>query len=246
MEEWRAVRENHVYEVSDSGRARTITREVAIRTGGTRLLKGVYLKPSVNSTDRLTVTVYVGGIPKRRSIHRLVCEAFHGPAPADKPWALHRNGDHRDNRAENLYWGSPQDNVDDMIRHGTHWESAQNTCRKGHKKDGENWYPRPDGNGGECRICIKARSKRARATPPPEGDPLHGRPATYTGRGCRCEICKSAYKEYRSKFKNVVLADGDYRHGITGSTIYSCKCDICLRESRAHYKRQRERRKTES
>lgn len=33
--------------------------------------------------------------------------------------ACHRNGDQIDNRLENLRWGTPQENADDRIRHGT-------------------------------------------------------------------------------------------------------------------------------
>ncbi len=52
-------------------------------------------------------------------VHRLICEAFHGRAPEDKPFALHRNGDSKNNRQDNLYWGSGADNHLDMVRHGT-------------------------------------------------------------------------------------------------------------------------------
>lgn len=47
----------------------------------------------------------------RRLVSRLVCEAFHGPAPAHKPLAMHGNDDSTDNRPENLSWGSHKDNL---------------------------------------------------------------------------------------------------------------------------------------
>ena len=49
-------------------------------------------------------------------LHRLVCEAFHGPAPTDKPLALHWDDDPLNNDCSNLRWGSAQDNADDMKR----------------------------------------------------------------------------------------------------------------------------------
>lgn len=58
------------------------------------------------------------GKQKRAHIHHLVCEAFHGPRP-EGLLALHRNGDKLDNRAENLYWGTSRQNMEDSIRHGT-------------------------------------------------------------------------------------------------------------------------------
>jgi hypothetical protein len=40
----------------------------------------------------------------------LVCEAFHGPKPEDRPFVCHRNDNGHDNRACNLYWGTQDDN----------------------------------------------------------------------------------------------------------------------------------------
>lgn len=48
---------------------------------------------------------------KTYKVARLVCEAFHGPAPADKPNCLHRDEDARNNRPENLYWGTQKENL---------------------------------------------------------------------------------------------------------------------------------------
>ena len=42
-------------------------------------------------------------------VHQLVCHAFHGPAP-EGYHACHLNGDHLDNRADNLRWASPKVN----------------------------------------------------------------------------------------------------------------------------------------
>ena len=51
--------------------------------------------------------------------HRLIAFAFHGWPPEDKPFACHRDGDPLNNHPDNLYWGSPQENMDDRDRHGT-------------------------------------------------------------------------------------------------------------------------------
>lgn len=48
---------------------------------------------------------------KTYKVARLVCEAFHGPAPEDKPYCLHRDEDSRNNRSKNLYWGTQQENL---------------------------------------------------------------------------------------------------------------------------------------
>lgn len=241
-EKWVAVPGFDDYQASSLGRIRSLDGVRKNQAGGVRKWRGKILKLSVNSTDRLTVTLYRDGKPSRRAVHRIICSAFNGPPPPDKPWALHRNGDHRDNRPENLYWGDAQDNVDDMFRHGTH-SSLKPTCHQGHERTPENLYIRPDGGGSQCIECARLRAKRARNNPPPAGSDLHGRPATYSRTGCRCDLCVEGMKEYLRKFKGVELPVGDSRHGLTGAFNYACKCDVCLAAARAHYKRQREKRR---
>ena len=48
---------------------------------------------------------------KHHKVHRLVCEAFHGPAPSDKPIVIHINENALDNRPENLKWGTQKENL---------------------------------------------------------------------------------------------------------------------------------------
>lgn len=50
---------------------------------------------------------------KRRdvSVHRLVCAAFHGEPPADRPQVDHINAVSHDNRAVNLRWVSAEENL---------------------------------------------------------------------------------------------------------------------------------------
>lgn len=50
--------------------------------------------------------------------HRLVLEAFVGPAPVGQE-ASHENGVRADNRLENLRWDTPKGNAADKILHGT-------------------------------------------------------------------------------------------------------------------------------
>lgn len=80
---------------------------------------GLVLKDYRRPDGYLSVNRRDGGRNVQESVHRLVCEAFHGPPPDDKPWALHRDGNPLNNRAENLYWGTPAENYADSVRHGT-------------------------------------------------------------------------------------------------------------------------------
>lgn len=157
---WRPVPFAPYYQASSEGRVRSLDRWVPHSVSGYVLRNGQILKQTVNTTDRLQVVLHVEGKAVNKSVHSIVCSAFYGPAPDNKPWALHRNGDHRDNRAVNLYWGDPGENAKDMVRHGNHRESRETHCIRGHEKTPENMYVRPDGRGRMCRACVSMRSKK--------------------------------------------------------------------------------------
>lgn len=66
------------------------------------------------------VDLYAGGKQYKRRVCRLVCEAFHGPPPADKPLVLHGPEGSLVDWAENLRWGTATENNLDTIRDGNH------------------------------------------------------------------------------------------------------------------------------
>lgn len=65
----------------------------------------------------LRVSLRVDGAPRTFAAHRLTCEAFHGPPPRGAH-VNHRNGDKRDNRAENLEWATPTENARHAAENG--------------------------------------------------------------------------------------------------------------------------------
>ena len=44
-------------------------------------------------------------------VHRLVCEAFHGPPPSEKSVVIHINEVGTDNNPDNLKWGTQKENL---------------------------------------------------------------------------------------------------------------------------------------
>jgi len=44
-------------------------------------------------------------------VHRLVCEAFHGPAPDASFVVIHLDEDATNNRKDNLKWGTMKENM---------------------------------------------------------------------------------------------------------------------------------------
>lgn len=78
--------------------------------------------------DYLWITLIVDGAQIGRPIHRLVCEAFHGPCPPDKDLVAHWDGDELNNSASNLRWATFKENTADMQRHGTFPAGELNGC----------------------------------------------------------------------------------------------------------------------
>lgn len=48
---------------------------------------------------------------KTFKVHSAVCEAFHGPKPFPKAVAMHDDENSRNNRPDNLKWGTQKENL---------------------------------------------------------------------------------------------------------------------------------------
>jgi hypothetical protein len=102
-----------LYEVSDLGRIRSVPRTV--KTGVAQFSSAAtVLKTAKGGRANNYLRVFLTAGRRRHAyVHHLVCEAFHGPKPADRPFVCHRNDCGTDNRAVNLYWGTADDNAFD-------------------------------------------------------------------------------------------------------------------------------------
>lgn len=78
--------------------------------GRVKGFRGRLLRVKDNGNGYKSVCLCIGGKHHYRYVHRLVCEAFIGPAPHEDWHADHINGDRGDNRIDNLRWLSPQAN----------------------------------------------------------------------------------------------------------------------------------------
>ena len=114
FEEWKPVRGyDGLYEVSSMGRVRALFRV------GNFYKPGRILKPWLLRNGYLQVHL-TRPKEKRKAfcVHRLLLEAFVGPAPI-KCEARHINGVRAENTVKNLAWGTHKENVEDSRRHGT-------------------------------------------------------------------------------------------------------------------------------
>jgi len=78
--------------------------------------RGLPLKPDVNSTGYLRVTLCKEGIPRRVFIHRLVAEHF--LEQREGCVVNHIDGDRSNNHVSNLEWITMSENVKDGWRRG--------------------------------------------------------------------------------------------------------------------------------
>jgi hypothetical protein len=114
-ERWLPVVGWEGYDVSDLGRVRSwwnrkarlcLNREPRIR------------KLTLHVEGYMHVGLSSNRIQRGHKVHRLVLEAFVGPCPEGMQ-CRHLDGNPSNNRLENLCWGTPIENWDDKVRHGT-------------------------------------------------------------------------------------------------------------------------------
>lgn len=148
------------YSVSDEGRVRSEDRRITqVNRHGEyeRVMKGRILKPSVDKRSGYAlVGLSRGGVYGSRRVHQLVLEAFVGPQPTGVV-TRHLNGDPGDNRLCNLQYGTQSENLNDVVRHGHHWQVNKTCCPQGHAYTPENTVIKK--HGRECRACLAARGK---------------------------------------------------------------------------------------
>lgn len=107
------------YQVSNWGRVRSLDREVPHSSGGLARLRGRILKPQRGGAGYLHVTLRGDGEWSHVDIHRLVLDAFMGPAP-DGHECNHIDGDKANNHIDNLEWVTHGANMRHAFRSGLH------------------------------------------------------------------------------------------------------------------------------
>ncbi len=115
MEEiWKPVASREGVKASNLGRVLLPPRSAAMPHGGIRQYTP---KPVFGTRTKASAKarhVYMGIYNRfygNMKVHRLVCEAFHGPPPFPKAVVIHLDEDATNNRAENLRWGTQKENL---------------------------------------------------------------------------------------------------------------------------------------
>lgn len=153
-----------IYEVSSEGRVRRLRAAQGTRAG-------FDLSPIVDNKGYRIFNLHNRGSRIRAKAHRLVLEAFAGPA--NGLFGLHADDDPANNSLSNLRWGTPKENMADRKRNGGEWFVGTNAwstrthCSHGHEYTEENTHHqrRGDRTFRRCRECrrISARARKPAA-----------------------------------------------------------------------------------
>ena len=127
-EQWLPIAGWPAYEVSSHGRVLSHHR------GRSRLLK-----LTLSNTGYLYVTLCAEDRKRKRTVHCLVAEAFHGPR-IEGQVVRHLDGNKLHNVAWNLALGTPSENMYDTVRHGGHAMVNRTSCPAGHEYTDENTH----------------------------------------------------------------------------------------------------------
>lgn len=118
-----------MFEVSNMGRVRGIQRTTKTTEYGPTICRARLLKGTPDRKGHIRICFGNGPSKKSFFVHRLVAEAFIGPRPRGLN-VLHKNDIANDNRAENLYYGTQFQNMQDRERNGKTARGERCGCAK--------------------------------------------------------------------------------------------------------------------
>jgi hypothetical protein len=113
-EEWRPSISYPGVMASSLGRILLPQREARMPAGNIRTYtpKPTYgVVTSANKTAKHTYRGLQNRFYGNMKIHRIICEAFHGPRPFEKAVVIHIDEDAHNNAAANLKWGTQKENL---------------------------------------------------------------------------------------------------------------------------------------
>ena len=114
IEEWRDVPSQPRVLASSFGRVKLKPYWHPFKNGDGQIKEG---RPTFGKETKSSKTarhVYFNWLVRKignMKVHRLVCEAFHGPAPFPKAVVIHLDENALNNRPENLKWGTQKENL---------------------------------------------------------------------------------------------------------------------------------------
>ena len=159
LENWQPIPGYPHYQVSDKGRVKSLDRTVTGKNGTPRKVPGRVLKPWRSGVDRFCVKLSHDGQSINARVHQLVALTFLGECP-ENMMVCHNDGNHDNNRADNLRYDTMSSNMLDAVHHGTHNMARKTHCNRGHELVEPNLAIAAKRKGWrECKACSKSRPK---------------------------------------------------------------------------------------
>lgn len=132
MDFWKTINGfNGWYQVSNSGKVKSLPKEVVMRNGTIRPMKSKEIKQRKNNRGYHIVDLYNDGEKKTVLVHRLVMESFRPNDDITRNQVNHEDGDKSNNRLTNLSWTSQSENMqhsyDTNLRKPASFEHSEET-----------------------------------------------------------------------------------------------------------------------
>jgi hypothetical protein len=106
MEQWKDIKGlEGSYQVSNSGKVRSLDRNIIYKTGAISFMAGKILSTSIDRKGYAYVSIYLDKKHYSKSIHRLVASAFI-PNTENKATVNHKDGNPLNNHVGNLEWAT--------------------------------------------------------------------------------------------------------------------------------------------
>lgn len=123
LKEWRPIPFAPGYEVSAAG---TVRRTLP----GRKTYPGKIIAPTKHWFGYPRIGLTINGKHQKFELHIIVLITFVGPKPFAKAVARHFDGNPLNNDVSNLTWATHQENMNDMVRHGTSGVGERNAMAK--------------------------------------------------------------------------------------------------------------------
>lgn len=147
-EEWRPIPSAPRYFASSFGRISGPKRAI--------------MSPRFSDSGYLRISIWAAGRAKATSVHRLVCEAFHGAPPTPGHHAAHKDNKRTNNIPDNLKWATPKENQADRIDHGTDLSGEDHPMAKLSAKQAREIREQYERHRGRSRVPVGFRQELAR------------------------------------------------------------------------------------
>lgn len=131
LEEWKEVPGfEEIYEVSTTGRVRSLDRVVDHPVSIKKTVRGRELKPARKKSGYYHVNLQKGGKQHTKYIHRLVLEVFVSPCPEGME-CRHLDYDQSNNNLSNLEWGTHKENcLDRSLNRKKGWRLTESDAKE--------------------------------------------------------------------------------------------------------------------